>query len=439
MGAEFALGGAHNRELVQIERNLEEFATREYAVQAPSRTKSPKWIGKRLIIRNGGYAYHMTDDANAEVEATSVDAGRGEVRVRSEDLAQLASAAGQMAVQFRQIKILVFVYAVASLLIGAGSTAYFAISTSLLDGNEHDHESSAARSEDGSGPVALSRGDPLPRINLADAEGRVWSSRDLEGKAVLLNFWATWCAPCRREMPLFDEMQRRYEAHGFTVMAVSVDQEGWNVVRPYIDGLKPNYPVFVADESITREFGGINTLPTTYFVRRNGTIHAKHVGELSRSHMIQDIEALLRAGIGPESDESGKEGGAPSDRGTESITSSTTAAPGSPADMLSKRTVEAGSGAFHGIVPPRILQRVVPEPPEGFGATIPEGFVELEARIGEDGNAYDIQVARSLRADLDERAVEALRHWRFSPGTKDGKPVQSKMKLRLRFNKSGHQ
>ena len=153
-------------------------------------------MGKRLIIRNGGYADHMTDDANAELEATSVDSNRGEVRVRSEDLAQLASAAGQMAVQFRQIKILVFVYAVASLLIGAGSTAYFAISTSLLDGNEHDHESSAARSEDGIGPVALSRGDPLPRINLADAEGRVWSSRDLEGKAVLLNFWATWCAPC---------------------------------------------------------------------------------------------------------------------------------------------------------------------------------------------------------------------------------------------------
>ena len=172
-------------------------------------------------------------------------------------------------------------------------------------------------------------------------------------------------------------------------MAVSVDQEGWNVVRPYIDGLKPNYPVFVADESITREFGGINTLPTTYFVHRNGTIHAKHVGELSRSHMIQDIEALLRAGIGPESDESGKEGGAPSDGGTESITSSTGVAPGSLDVTLSKRTVEAGSGAFHGIVPPEILKRVVPDLPEGFGATIPEGFVELEARIGEDGNAYD--------------------------------------------------
>ena len=111
----------------------------------------------------------MTDDANAESNGASVGSNRGLVEVRSEALAQLASAAAQMAVQFRQIKILVFVYAWASLLIGAGSTAHFVLSDSLLNGDEHGHESSLARSEDGDKPVALSRGDPLPPIDLRDA------------------------------------------------------------------------------------------------------------------------------------------------------------------------------------------------------------------------------------------------------------------------------
>ena len=381
----------------------------------------------------------MTDDANAESEGTSVGSNRGPVEVRSEELAQLASAAAQMAVQFRQIKILVFVYAVASLLIGAASTAYFVFSDSLLDGDGHAHESSAGGSGDGGEPVALSRGDPLPTIDLPDAEGKVWTSRDLEGKAVLLNFWATWCAPCRREMPLFDEMQRKYEAQGFTVMAVSLDREGWDVVRPYIGDLKPSYPVFVADESITREFGEINALPTTYFVQRNGTIYAKHVGELSRSHMIKDIEAVLDAGTVSESDGPGNEGGAPLNQGTDSIAYPTKAASASQDLTHSNRTVDERSSALHGIVPPRILHRVVPGLPQGFGSNIPEGFVELEARIGDDGNAYDIQVVRSLQPDLDERAVEALGQWSFSPATKDGKPVESRMKLRMKFNMEVHQ
>ena len=313
------------------------------------------------------------------------------------------------------------------------------LSDPFPDGDEHEHESSAPGSGDGDEQVALSRGDSLPPINLPDAEGKAWTSRDLEGKAVLLNFWATWCAPCRREMPLFDEMQRKYEDQGFTVMAVSVDREGWDVVRPYIDDLKPSYPVFVADESITRAFGEINTLPTTYFVHRNGTIYARHVGELSRSHAIRDIEAVLDDGTAPESDEPGGEGIAPSDRGAESITSSTKSQLGSPDATPSKRTVEADASALHGVVPPSILHHVAPELPEGFGGNIPEGFVDLEARIGEDGRAHDIQVVRSLHAELDERAAEALRQWRFSPGMNDGKPIKSTMKFRLKFQMSVHQ
>ncbi|MDE0123948.1 MAG: TlpA disulfide reductase family protein [Bryobacterales bacterium] len=148
---------------------------------------------------------------------------------------KLSTSATQTVEQLRQIKVIVLIYAAANLLFGVGSTAYFALSSSfVLDEDEHGPGVSEAES------VAPSVGDTLPPIGLPDAEGRVWSNRDLEGKAVLLNFWATWCAPCRREMPIFEEVQRTYGSREFTVLAVSVDREGWDVVRPYIDDLEPS-------------------------------------------------------------------------------------------------------------------------------------------------------------------------------------------------------
>ncbi|MDE0629615.1 MAG: TonB family protein [Bryobacterales bacterium] len=344
---------------------------------------------------------------------------------------KLSTSATQTVEQLRQIKVIVLIYAAANLLFGVGSTAYFALSSSfVLDEDEHGPGVSEAES------VAPSVGDTLPPIGLPDAEGRVWSNRDLEGKAVLLNFWATWCAPCRREMPIFEEVQRTYGSREFTVLAVSVDREGWDVVRPYIDDLEPSFPVFVADESVEREFGKINRLPTTFFVRRDGTIDTKHVGGLSRSRIVRHVETLLESEAEPEAASEVTVG--PSSIRERSWYRNRTKSNEEPSRDTgsSEGTSEVAVLDTDEFSPPRILDLVSPEyTDEAVDAEL-EGSVELELRVREDGAAHGIKVVRGLGMGLDERAVEAVGQWIFDPAKKAGRPVEIPMRVRVQFDLS---
>ncbi len=228
-----------------------------------------------------------------------------EDRTDREQLAQVATAVKEMASHVRSIKILLIVYATVALTITVGTTlwtmsGHFArtmqeqMRGSRESGDPISHESASAGDASASADDdLLSAGDPIPAIKLRDADGRVWSNSDWEGKLVLLNFWATWCAPCRKEMPFFEEAQKKYTESGFTVIAISVDRKGWEVVRPYLDELQPTFPVLLADDSTTKGFGTIKSLPTTFFVHRNGRVHAKHVGSLSKTHLTNHIESLL--------------------------------------------------------------------------------------------------------------------------------------------------
>jgi cytochrome c biogenesis protein CcmG/thiol:disulfide interchange protein DsbE len=136
-------------------------------------------------------------------------------------------------------------------------------------------------------------GKSLPGFRLEDQSGTQLTNLEIEGKVVLLNFWATWCGPCRTEMPWFVEFQDRYRDSGFTVLAVSVDQQGWEVVRPFIEEQGLNFPVFVGDRDFGRAFGGVNVLPTTFIVDRTGKITARHRGLIDKSEYEKEIEALL--------------------------------------------------------------------------------------------------------------------------------------------------
>ena len=84
-----------------------------------------------------------------------------------------------------------------------------------------------------------------PDFTLPDSEERDVTLSKFKGKVVLLNFWATWCGPCKIEMPWFLEFQQKYRDRGFTIIAVSMDEEGWDVVRPFLNELKPNFPVVI--------------------------------------------------------------------------------------------------------------------------------------------------------------------------------------------------
>ena len=343
--------------------------------------------------------------------------------IPSGEIAKIASAVAQMAGQLRQIKILVLIFGVASLSISVGSSVYFATRSLLPD--EYDDEprvteaGAADNDTDSAGP---SENDPLPSIHITDADGRVWSNRDLDGKAVLLNFWTTWCAPCRHEMPIFDEMQEKYESEGFQVLAVSWDREGWGVVRPYIAEQKFSYPIFIADESIERGFGRITTFPTTYFMRRDGTIATKHVGGLSRSRLVRHVESLLAVKSGTSTDAPGAKSSRPGDD---------TGLPARAAEARVRDVDEFSPPKMVGFVAPRFTKELLDSDMDG-GAGM-KGSVELELQVEADGSLQSIKVVSGLSPEMDKRVVEAVKQARFEPAKKAGKPVPMQMRMNVKL------
>jgi cytochrome c biogenesis protein CcmG/thiol:disulfide interchange protein DsbE len=131
-----------------------------------------------------------------------------------------------------------------------------------------------------------------PDFVLDDASGKPLKLSDFRGKAVLLNFWATWCAPCGIEIPWFIELQNTHRDTGFTTLGVSLDENGWDAVRPYIDKRKINYRVMVGNDDMAQLYGAAS-LPTTFLIDKSGRIAATHVGLCSKSEYEADIRAVI--------------------------------------------------------------------------------------------------------------------------------------------------
>jgi peroxiredoxin len=141
----------------------------------------------------------------------------------------------------------------------------------------------------------ITRGDrkAAPEFTLTDASGRLVSLSDFRGKAVLLNFWATWCSPCEQEIPWFVEMQHSNESRGFTVIGVSMDAEGWSAVKPYLERKRVNYPVMLGNDQVAGLFGGLQAIPLTLVIDRGGRVAAVHAGLCRRDEYESDINAVL--------------------------------------------------------------------------------------------------------------------------------------------------
>ena len=132
-----------------------------------------------------------------------------------------------------------------------------------------------------------------PNFSLKDANGDTVNLADYRGKVVLVNFWATWCGPCKYEMPWFVEFEQKYKDRDFAVLGVSMDDDGWKSVRPYITSHKINYRVVIGSEVVSQQFGDIDSLPTSFILDRQGRIAATHVGLVDKRDYQNEILKLL--------------------------------------------------------------------------------------------------------------------------------------------------
>jgi len=140
---------------------------------------------------------------------------------------------------------------------------------------------------------ARSARSSAPDFSLKDANGHPVRLSDYRGRVVLLNFWATWCGPCQIEIPWFVEFQNRYGAAGLTVLGVSMDDDGWKVVKPFLAAKNVNYTVVIGNEEVNQLYGGIESLPTTLLIGRDGRTEFFHSGLIARGEYQKEILQLL--------------------------------------------------------------------------------------------------------------------------------------------------
>ena len=136
-------------------------------------------------------------------------------------------------------------------------------------------------------------GNSLPPIRFYNLNGEEITLSDFEGKVVLLNFWATWCPPSVRGIPQFLAFQEQHEAAGLVVVGVSVDREGEDVVKSFVEKHGVDYPNLIARQDAAAEFGGLASLPSTFLINRDGIIVKQYVGFTDQSVYLEDIKTVL--------------------------------------------------------------------------------------------------------------------------------------------------
>lgn len=134
-----------------------------------------------------------------------------------------------------------------------------------------------------------------PDFSLPNLKGETVRLKDFRGKVVILDFWATWCGPCRMEIPHFQELTKRHGERGLVVVSVAMDEPGAEVVKPFVRKNGITYVVLIGDAYTANRYGGVNALPTTFVIDREGRVNKKYVGYRSLESFEEDLAPLLEA------------------------------------------------------------------------------------------------------------------------------------------------
>lgn len=233
-------------------------------------TENPEWcpkcgtaLGSRDSLNNNRPGMATCDACGAELPQSEAQSGDADMRG--------AQAPAQPA--GRNPLALVFVALVAA------GMLYFGFHMARRSGPTH--------------PLGLAQATPAPDFTLESLDGKSMRLSDFRGKAVLLNFWATWCGPCKIEMPWFVELQNQYGSQGFQIVGVAMDDSGKEDIAKFAKDMGVNYPVLLGKEAVGEAYGGVPALPESFFIGRDGKIVDKIIGLRGKAEIEDAIKKAL--------------------------------------------------------------------------------------------------------------------------------------------------
>jgi len=144
--------------------------------------------------------------------------------------------------------------------------------------------------------AAQMKGSLAPDFTLQSLDGKSVRLSDYRGKGVLLNFWATWCGPCKIEMPWFVELQKQYGPEGLQILGIAMDDASPGEIAAFAKEMGVNYPVLIGKDAVADAYGGVEGLPYTFYIDRNGKVRDKIIGLRSRSEIEDDVKEILASG-----------------------------------------------------------------------------------------------------------------------------------------------
>jgi thiol-disulfide isomerase/thioredoxin len=139
----------------------------------------------------------------------------------------------------------------------------------------------------------IMKSTPAPDFTLEALNGGTMRLSDLRGKAVLLNFWATWCGPCKIETPWLVELQNQYGHEGLQIVGVEAGDDGKDDIAKFVKDMGINYPILIGKDAVGDAYGGIPALPETFFIGRDGKIVDKSLGLHGRAEIEDSIKKAL--------------------------------------------------------------------------------------------------------------------------------------------------